>query len=241
MKKIIFLVCFLSSCLVFSQKNDKKLLIEKALKYLKIDNQNLMNDFVSTKKYGEERTLILLPEINKYNSNCEECFSVNNNILIWNNNTEIFEYKYVKKNEWQSDAFYLTTLELDTANYEIKNNLRAFGIRYSFNGSSKVNPAGKTYFNLYSPENNEIKEIIHEFTIKAYNGESNGGCETLSMNTEKSILIISKKNTNNYKNIIVKTEFEKFHYDDDCDKKIITENYSESSIFKYRNGKYILE
>nr|WP_323164008.1 hypothetical protein [Pseudomonas atacamensis] len=56
---------------------------------------------------------------------------------------------YHQPSAFLSDAIALESLELDTARYKLTPDLRAFGVRAHFKGSSRVNPLDEILLSLY--------------------------------------------------------------------------------------------
>jgi hypothetical protein len=164
-------------------------------------------------------------------------------ILVWNIATKSIEKKYTKKAEWTSDAMYLAELKIDTGLYYLNKSTRAFGIRYSYGGSSRVNPFGSDSINLYYFKNNQIVEVLNNFELERSNGENNGDCANSSYETSKSIFILSDKLTTKFNDIIVKTKFKDYTLDEDCEKEIIKKLSTKNSVLKFdeKQHKYVLK
>ena len=185
----------------------------------------------------------LLPIISNRDNECDYCFDINNNILIYNKYSKVFEATYTKKSEWTSDALYLSSLKIDTVPYYLNENTRAFGLRYSFSGSSRVNPFENERINLYYIKNNQIFEVLNGFKLKNTNGENNGTCENASFETSKSVLVMSNKLVDKLNDITVKTKIKNYSLDSECDKKIITKDSIkyETLIFDENKKIYVLQ
>lgn len=133
-------------------------------------------------------------------------------------------------------------LKIDTGLYYLNKSTRAFGIRYSYSGSSRVNPFGSESINLYCFKNNQIVEVLHDFELEKSVGENGGGCENASFETSKSVFVINDKLTDKFNDIIVKTKFKDYSLDADCDKEIIKKQTAKQSILRFdeKQKKYIL-
>ena len=90
-------------------------------------------------------------------------------LAIVEQKTQIIEQSYFHKNIAQSDAVYISGLELDTSLYE-KNILK---LALSFSGASHVNPYTSTSMFLYAIKNNKIKVVLDGFNFSETNGENN--------------------------------------------------------------------
>lgn len=247
MKNILAVTLFLFTISFFGQESSDKYIINKAIEFLKVKEKDLLSDKICLKVIPsqKEKVIILLPVITNRDTECEECFDIDNNILVWNKATKLIENKYTKKAEWTSDAMYLAELKIDTGLYYLNKTTRAFGIRYTYSGSSRVNPFGSDSINLYYLKNNQIIEVLHDFELEKYNGDSAGneGCKDAWYETSKSVFIISDKLTTKFNDIIVKTKFKDFTYDSDCEKEIIKKESTKNTVLKFdeKQHKYVLK
>ncbi len=244
MEKLFFAVLFLVSNSFFGQEFSEKEIINKVVTALKVNEKNLLADKICLKVIPNQndKVIVVLPVISNRDPECEECFDIDNNLLVWNKNTKSIESKYIKKAEWTSDALRFDELKIDTGLYYLNKNTRAFGIRYSYNGSSSVNPFSSNSINLYYFKNNQIVEVLHDFELEKSNGDNGGGCENASFETSKSVFVINDKLTDKFNDIVVKTKFKDYFYDADCDKEIIKKQSSKQSILRFdeKQKKYIL-
>jgi len=245
MKNILVVTLFLFTSSFFGQELSDKDIINKAIEFLKVKEKDLLSEKICLKVIPnqKEKVIILLPVKRNLDPECDYCFDIDNNILIWNKSTKSIETKYTKKAEWTSDAMYLDELKIDTGLYYLNKSTRAFGIRYSYGGSSSVNPFGSNSINLYYFKNNQIIEVLNDFELEMYNGESSGGCANGSYETSKSVFIISDKLTTKFNDITIKTKFKDFTYDSDCEKEIIKKESTKNSVLKFdeKQHKYVLK
>ena len=231
------------SLLAFGQELTDKELIEKSIEFLRVNEKDLLEEKVTLKTFLKEKIIIVLPIITNRDNECDYCYDINNNILIWNKKSKSFEANYSNKSEWTSDAVYLSSLKIDTAPYYLNKNTRAFGLRFSYSGSSRVNPFDSEIMNLYYLKDNKIIEVLNNFELENMTGENNGTCENASFETSMSILIMNNKFEDKLNDITVKTKIKNYSLDSECDKKI---NKSESVkyeilVFDEKEKKYILQ
>ncbi|MBD0833798.1 PA3715 family protein [Aestuariibaculum sediminum] len=243
MKKSIFITLFLFSLLSFGQELTNKELIEKSIEFLRVNEKDLLIEKATLKTYQKDKIIIVLPIITNRDNECYYCYHIDNNILIWNKRSKSFEANYTKKSEWTSDAVYLSSLKIDTAPYYLNKNIRAFGLRYSYSGSSRVNPYDSEIINLYYIKDNKIIEVLNNFELENMTGENNGTCENASFKTSKSILIMNDKLNNELNDITVKTKVKNYSLDSECDKEIVKSERtkSETLIFDKKEKKYVLQ
>jgi hypothetical protein len=244
MKKLFFSVLFLVSNSFFGQEFSEKEIINKVVTALKVNEKNLLVDKICLKAISNQndKVIIVLPVVSNRDPECEECFDIDNNLLVWNKNTKLIESKYIKKAEWTSDALKFDEIKIDTGLYYLNKNTRAFGIRYSYRGSSSVDLFGMEAINLYCFKNNQIVEVLHDFELEIFRGDNGNGCENASFETSKSVFVINDKLTDKFNDIIVKTKFKDYSYDANCDKEIIKKQTAKHSILRFdeKQKKYIL-
>lgn len=247
MKNILVVALFLFTSSFFGQELPDKEIINKAIKFLKVNEKDLLADKICLKVIPnqKEKVIILLPVKTNLDPECEECFDIDNNILVWNKSTNSFEANYTKKAEWTSDAMRFSELKVDTGLYYLNKNTRAFGVRYSYSGSSRVNPFGSDAINLYYFKSNKIVEVLHDFELERFVGDNGGigGCKDGWFETFKSIFIFSDKLTTKFNDITVKTKFKDYSLDADCDKEIIKNETTKFGILKYneKQHKYLIQ
>jgi hypothetical protein len=245
MKNILVIALFLFTSSFFGQELSDKDIINKAIGFLKINEKYLLSDKICLKVIPnqKEKVIIVLPVKTDHDPECNQCFNIDNNILIWNKTTKSIETKYTKKAEWSSDAMVFNEINIDTGLYYLNKNTRAFGVRYSFYGSSNVNPYNSESINLYYFKNNQIVEVLNDFELNNLKGESSGGCANGSYETSKSIFTISNKLTTKFNDIIVKTKLKDYILDSNCEIEIIEKESTKISVLKFdeKLNKYILK
>ena len=111
---------------------------------------------------------------------------------------------YYKPSAFQSDAFALESLEFDTARYRLTPEIRAFGVRVVFKGSSRVNPMDETSLSLYVKEGDTLRPVLDRLVVYRYNGEWDGNCAGERASTLRTIEI-GKTRSHGYADLIVKS------------------------------------
>lgn len=111
---------------------------------------------------------------------------------------------YHKPSAFLSDAFALQGLEFDTARYKLTPELRAFGVRVIFKGSSRVNPMDETSLSLYVKEGDKLRPVLDRLIVYRYNGEWDGNCAGERASTIRTIEI-GKTSSHGYADLIVKS------------------------------------
>jgi len=247
MKNILVVALFLFTSSFFGQELPDKEIINKAIKFLKVNEKDLLADKICLKVIPnqKEKVIIVVPVISKRYAECgdEPCWDIDNNIVVWNKSTNSFEANYTKKAEWTSDAMRFSELKIDTGLYYLNKNTRAFGVRYSYSGSSRVDLYGTESINLYYFINNKIIEVLHDFELEKFRGDNGGDCDKAKLEKSKSFFIISDKLVDKFNDITVKTKFKDYTYDADCDKEIIKKESTKLGILKYneKQHKYLIQ
>lgn len=111
---------------------------------------------------------------------------------------------YHKTSAFESDAIAFEDLQLDTARYKLTHEIRAFGVRVTFNGSSRLNPVSEKLLSLYVQEGNKLRPVLDKLITYEYGGEWDGNCAgEIYQNTRT--LEIGKTSSHGYADLIVKT------------------------------------
>ncbi|KOY02866.1 hypothetical protein [Pseudomonas nunensis] len=111
---------------------------------------------------------------------------------------------YHKSDAFESDAIVFEDLELDTARYKLTPELRAFGVRVRFKGSSSANPMDESWLSLYVKEGNKLRPVLERLVVYAYGGEWDTRCAGERSNTVRTIEI-GKTSSHGYADLIVKS------------------------------------
>ncbi|MEJ6817064.1 hypothetical protein PseuLF5_08595 [Pseudomonas sp. LF-5] len=111
---------------------------------------------------------------------------------------------YYKRSAFVSDAIALQGLELDTARYKLSPELRAFGVRVSFKGSSRVNPMDETWLTLYVKEGRHLRPVLDRLVVYGFSGEWDGNCAGERATTVRT-LEMAKTSSHGYADLIVKS------------------------------------
>lgn len=189
-----------------SELSENDLIFELVAKELKIDNLKRIQhlEVFELQPNNKNEAIVIIPEIVEEG---EEYFSLNTNIAIYNIEQQKVTHKYFeshKTNGWVSDAIRLDWISIDIAPYLIQENTSAFGVRVKFIGSSRVNPNFNETLSLYIKDNNEIKNVLHNFSVGDETGEWNGACEGEFL-SEKKTLLVNDDKTNGFFDFIVKS------------------------------------
>ncbi|WP_189673781.1 hypothetical protein [Pseudomonas khorasanensis] len=111
---------------------------------------------------------------------------------------------YHQPSTFLSDAIALDSLELDTARYKLTPDLRAFGVRANFKGSSRVNPLDETLLSLYVKEGDKLRPVLDRLLVYSFSGEWDGNCAGERSETVRT-LEMGKATSHGYADIIVRS------------------------------------
>lgn len=111
---------------------------------------------------------------------------------------------YHQSAAFESDAIAFEDLQLDTARYQLTPELRAFGVRATFKGSSRVNPMDETLLSLYVKEGKTLRPVLDRLITYQYGGEWDGNCAGQRFEITRT-LEIGKTRSHGFADLIVKT------------------------------------
>ena len=213
----------------------------KILKQLNLSEHNCMMSLIVSKVIpnNPEESIYVIPEIVKGDVTF---FELNSHILIVNSKTGEIKNKYFessKTNEWYSDAIRLDKITIDTARYYITDNIRAFGIRIFYYGSSKPNPYSNETISLFIKSKDSLKKILNNYDVMDYGGEWDTNCFGEFIKKTKTLSILSKK-SNSYYDILVNNKItETKNFEDsngNCQQKEKTS--SKKTVLKFNGNRY---
>lgn len=111
---------------------------------------------------------------------------------------------YDQRSMFLSDAIALESLELDTARYKLAPDVRAFGVRAHFKGSSRVNPLDETLLSLYVREGDKLRPVLDRLLVYSFSGEWDGNCAGERSETVRT-LEMGKTSSHGYADIMVRS------------------------------------
>lgn len=86
-----------------------------------------------------------------------------------------------------ADAIRFEGVTLDTARYDLRPGLRAFGLRTEQSGSSRVNPYGERALWLYTFEGGRIARVLDGLIVQRIQGENDGNCAGTSQTVRRAV------------------------------------------------------
>ncbi|MFP3835134.1 hypothetical protein [Chryseobacterium sp. SIMBA_028] len=240
MKKNIFLI-ILSVCLfsgVLSGQDFDSIRLNNILQSLKLDKTKIKEELCTEKKMPntEDSYIAVIPVVVEQ-ENDDYVFTVRNYILITDADGKI-KNKYLDPTDINSDALSLRSFTIDTGLYTIGTNIRAFGVKADFVGSSRPNPYEISTISMYYPESKTFKKVLDQFTLDLYSGEWDTRCNG-EFEDNHAYIIMDPSKTNNFTDLKIKTisvTTANKEVKGDCESKEISK--TSYKILKFKNGKY---
>jgi len=88
-----------------------------------------------------------------------------------------------------SDAIRFSSLQLDTARYQLTPKLRAFGVRITHEGSSRPNPYGREILNLYVQDGSQLRRVMSNLVVDKSYGEWDTRCAGEFNDTQRTLAV----------------------------------------------------
>lgn len=235
---LLTLLITLCSGILYGQEFDS-IRLNHILKTLKLDKTKIKEDLCIEKKMPntEDSYIAVIPVIVEQDKDEDYVFTVRNYIVITDSKGTI-KNQYFDPTELNSDAIMLRSMSIDTGLYNINNNIRAFGIKTDFVGSSRPNPYGSGTISLYYPEGKTLKKVLDQFELDANHGEWDTRCNG-EFQDDHSYIMMDGSKTNNFTDLKIKTISVKTlnkEVKGDCDSKETSKTTYKT--LKFRNGKY---
>ncbi|MGE8555520.1 MAG: hypothetical protein ACN6OB_16495 [Chryseobacterium jejuense] len=206
MKKHIFLLVLMMSLFsgIVSAQDIDSIRLAHILKNLKLDKTKIKEELCVEKKMpnAEDSYIAVIPVVLSQEEE-DYVFTVQNYILITDSNGTI-KNKYLDPTELNSDAVNLRSFAIDTGLYNISTNIRAFGVKADFVGSSKPNPYASGTISMYYPEGKTLKKVLDQFELDSTSGEWDTRCNG-EFKDDHSYIIMDPSKTNNFADLKIKT------------------------------------
>lgn len=216
-------------------------LAEKVMATMNIPLSACKEELIVEKQlpYATGSTVLVIPRVAEEFG--DDGFSLDYHVLVVDNKSGQILQRYFeshKTNGLASDAVRLDHISIDTAPYKVKQGMRAFGIRVSYEGSSRANPYDYETLTLFLPEGKALKNILKNFTVKQYTGEWDTNCAGV-FRSESSTLDIATAQTNGFFDLIIKNKImtsKNVLKRGDCIEQ--RQNSQVEKTLKFRQGKY---
>ncbi|MFC5048383.1 hypothetical protein ACFSTE_13600 [Aquimarina hainanensis] len=222
--------------------SQEEILIDRVIQQLNLDKQKIKEEFVVSKvqPHNPNETIVVIPEV--AGEDDEHLFELNSYIVLVDNTTQKITHTYfesAKTNGWVSDAIILSEISIDTAPYIVTQDTRAFGIRVFYYSMSQPNPYSNKTISLFIKSGETLKEVLH-YDVENYGGEWDTQCEGSSTNI-KNILIMSEEKTNQYFDIVVKSNItqSKTYIDKNGECNEESKTTSETRVLQFNGTEYV--
>lgn len=237
MKNLLRLALFALFSGTLSGQEFDSIRMNNILKSLKLDKTKIKEEFSAEKKMpnAEDSYIAVIPVL--LGKEEEYAFTVQNYILITDEKGRI-KNQYFDPEEITSDAVMLNSITIDTGLYHVSADIRAFGVKLGFVGSSRPNPYSSEMLSLYYPEGNTLKKILNQFELSASHGEWDTRCNG-EFEDERSVLIMDQSKTNNFTDLKIKTisvQTVNEEVKGECKNKETSKTTYKT--LKFKNGKY---
>ncbi len=97
--------------------------------------------------------------------------------------------RLLEKGMAYADAIRFADVSIDTARYDIRNGIRAFGLRTSQEGSSRVNGFSESALWLYAVEGDRVVRVLDGLIVERTTGENDGDCAGTSKTIRRTVSV----------------------------------------------------
>lgn len=101
--------------------------------------------------------------------------------------------RYREHGRLDSDAWYFNGVSLDTARYQLTDDLRAFGTRVEFRGSSRVNPRRESSLTLYVLREHTLEPVLQQLIVDTSAAEWDGRCTGEWAQLQRMVAVVPGK------------------------------------------------
>jgi len=133
------------------------------------------------------QTLAVLPLPQKGGTTDETVYDVE--VLVADSKTGAVIAHSYEPSAITSDAMGLQSIALDTAPWRLTPQELAFGIRKSFQNSSRVDPFADTTLSLYVIDERKLRRVLSNLTTRQSKGDWDGNCAGQFSDTSRAISV----------------------------------------------------
>ncbi|WP_312298048.1 hypothetical protein [Chryseobacterium sp.] len=238
-RNILLLTLIISLCsgILYAQEFDS-IRLNEILKTLNLDKTKIKEELCTEKKMpnAEDSYIAVIPVVIMQDEE-NYMFTVRNYIVITDHKGTV-KNQYFDPAELTSDAVMLRSMSIDTGLYNISNNIRAFGVKTDFVGSSRPNPYASGTISLYYPEGKSLKKVLDQYELDSTHGEWDTRCNG-EFKDDHSYIMIDRSKTNNFTDLKIKTISVKTinkEVKGECDNTETSKTFYRT--LKFKNGKY---
>lgn len=125
-------------------------------------------------------------------------------VLIVATDTGAVLSRLLVEKAYTSDAWQLSSINIDTARYLLAPGIRAFGVRVDHSGSSRVSPAGESVLSLFVERGAKLQRVLADLPVASSNGDWDGNCAGQFSDVERRIGLASSR-SNGLADLVVTT------------------------------------
>ena len=149
----------------------------------------------------EMMAMAILEKVGELDNSEEGHFTYKCHVVLYNAADKIITNRYIMQN-LESDAIRLSGLNFDFAPYMVKENVRAFGLRVIYSGSSRVNPYEEEKITLFVTEKDKLIPVLKDFTSYLSTGDWDTNCAG-EFNSKSAVFVIEPTLSNGFFDIKV--------------------------------------
>jgi hypothetical protein len=197
-KKLGFFFFLLASFISHSQE-ELSVDMKNVIQLLQIDLENVDRDLSIEKPMRylpEMMAYAVLEKVGESDYAEEGHHTYKCHVVLYNASDKIITNRYVIEN-LESDAIRLSKVSLDFAPYMVQSNKRAFGLRISYSGASRVNPYEEEKLTLFVQEKDKLVPVLKDFTSYLSTGDWDTNCAG-EFNEKRAVFVLEPTSSNGF-------------------------------------------
>lgn len=231
MKHLLTVLYFTLSVTCLGQ-NQSQQLIEQTAQKIGIPTSDIFSRLATSHKFVTG-TLIVIPEIAEKG---DGYLTFNSYLVLIDDENGAIKAKFSGEKDWYIDAVSIDKIEIEPKLYQLNETTYGYGLNIFYSGHSKPNPYSRTELSLYALEGSDLKQVLKDYPIKSFNGETDTTCRGTFEEHSKKLKVL-KTYTNQYADLQFTNCIQLSELNEDCDEKL-KETRKEIKILKYENGEY---
>lgn len=216
----------------FCQLTEEEL-VKNAIDELGISASEVSEALLTSRSFGAE-TLFVIPVRSRKGKGF---LNFDAHVVLVETQTGKLISKFFGKDEWLSDAVFLSEICIDPGLYQLGSSKEAYGIRINYRNNSRYFPFSMTELSLFETEGNHFNQILKDYEVSLYRGENDGECNA-EIEIHKKTMEITEAETNGYADLEFINAVERsLSTDENCELKVV-EHEQITEVLKFRNGSY---
>lgn len=208
-------------------------LVSTAIGELGISVSNVSEELLTSRSFGAQ-TLLVIPVRSQKG---EGFIKYDAHVVLIETQTGKLIGHFFGKDEWLSDAVFLSQISIDPTLYHLGSSKEAYGIRINYRNNSRYYPFSKTEFSFFEKEGSHLKQILENYEVSLYRGETDTDCNA-GIEIHKNTFEITEAETNGYADLEFTNVVERsVSTDQNCELEI-KERIEIREVLKFRNGGY---